>query len=116
MHTDATSRTTELQSLSRQEFWHQHVTQWQSSGLSKRTYCDRYELVYHQMVYWCSKHKAINTDEKPIAATGNGFVPVSVAPVCASAQCLSVRLPNGLLIEGIDQHNVALLSQVVRQL
>jgi len=44
-----------LQNLSREAFWHRHVSQWRESGLSKAAYCQQCSLVYHQMVYWCSK-------------------------------------------------------------
>ena len=45
----------DLQTLSRPDFWQQHITQCRESGLSKMAYCQQFSLVYHQMVYWCTK-------------------------------------------------------------
>ena len=114
--TTPTPDTPQLQTLSREAFWQRHVCQWRDSGISKMAYCKQYSLVYHQMVYWSSKQKLCTGDEPNIDEDFKGFVPVSVTTANTADQGLSIRLPNGLLIQGIDQHNVALLGQVIQQL
>jgi hypothetical protein len=101
-----------LQTLSRKSFWQRHVNQWRTSGLSKMAYCRQYSLAYHQMVYWSSK------EQKPVAdqsEKSSGFVAVTVA-AAASDQSLSVRLPNGVMIEGINDRSVALVGMLLEQL
>ena len=75
-------------------------------------YCQKYSLVYHQMVYWCSKAEKSGNDAKSASAN---FVAVTVTPTYADSG-LSVRLPNGISIEGIDEHSVALVGKLVEQL
>ena len=114
MQTNPSNNKPALQTLSRDSFWRRHVDQWRTSGLSKMAYCKEYSLVYHQMVYWCSKPE--NADEQQSHKnTSSDFVPVSVSPLPLSAG-LCVRLPNGIAIEGIDENNVGCVSQLVKQL
>lgn len=112
MQPDFTSESPRLQTLSREAFWQRHVNQWHESGLSKVAYCQQYSLVYHQMVYWCSKSnkKADNT-----RGGANDFIAVTVTPTQGHSG-LSIRLPNGIAIEGIDECSVALVGRVVEQL
>lgn len=116
MHTDTPKTEPRLQTLSREAFWQRHVCQWRDSGMSKMAYCQQYSLVYHQMVYWSSKQKVCNRDEPYADEDLKGFVPVSVTTANTADSGLSIRLPSGLLIHGIDQHNIALLLQVIQQL
>ena len=64
------------------------------------------------MVYRCSKDKKKGTDKEEVV---DNFVAVSVTPaLCESG--LSIRLPNGIIIEGIDQHSIALVGKLAQQL
>lgn len=112
MQTNASSHSPRLRTLSREAFWQRHVDQWRDSGLSKMAYCQQYSLVYHQMVYWCSKTENVVEEAK---ASSTDFVAVSVTPSIGGAG-LSVRLPNGIAIEGIDERSVALVGKLVEQL
>ncbi len=112
MRRNTSSDSPRLQTFSREAFWQRHVTQWRDSGLSKMAYCQQYSLVYHQMVYWCSK-AGKSVDDVKIASTD--FVTVTVSPTYADSG-LSVRLPNGISIEGIDEHSVALVGKLIEQL
>ena len=107
------SDTPRLQTLSREVFWQRHVTQWRDSGLSKMAYCKQFSLVYHQMVYWCSKSEEV-IDEAKIPA--NNFVATTVAPTGGGSAGLSVLLPNGISIDGIDELSVGLVRKLVEQL
>ena len=109
--TAATPESPQLQTLSREAFWQHHVTQWRDSGLSKMAYCQQYALVYHQMVYWCTK--ATNAQ---VHSHSNNFVPVAIAPAVDTSRGLSVRLPSGVAIEGIDERSIALVGKLLEQL
>jgi hypothetical protein len=106
------SETPRVQTLSREAFWQRHIGQWRDSGLSRVAYCKQYSLVYHQMVYWCSKETKETDDAK---GASSDFIAVSVAPTL-SHSALSIRLPNGIAIEGIDERSVALVGRLVGQL
>ena len=103
----------QLQTLSRQSFWQRHVLQWQSSGISKMAYCQQHSLVYHQMVYWSGKVENTAVDAKP--HTSGDFVRVAVSSASHNST-LSIRLPNGIAIEGIDECSVALVGKLIEQL
>ena len=64
------------------------------------------------MVYWCSKTGKLVDGTK---SASKDFVAVSVTPLYADFG-LSVRLPNGISIEGIDEHSVTLVGKLVEQL
>lgn len=36
----------------RKRAWQQHITDWQTSGLSGMAYCKQQSLTYCQFVYW----------------------------------------------------------------
>jgi hypothetical protein len=112
MQSKPTSEAPRLQTLSREGFWQRHVSQWRESGVSKMAYCQQYSLVYHQMVYWSSKKKK-QIDQTD--GTSNDFIAVSVTPTLGHS-ALSIRLPNGIAIEGINERSVALVGRLVEQL
>ena len=112
MHSNSLSTEPRLQTLSRGSFWQRHINQWRASGLSKMAYCRQYSLAYHQMVYWSNK------EQLPVAEQSNkpsGFVAVAVTATTTN-QNLSVRLPNGVIIEGINDRSVALVGILLEQL
>jgi hypothetical protein len=111
MHIDSFKDAPRLQSVSREAFWQRHVAQWRTSGLSKRAYCQQCALTYHQMVYWSKKENPVIELE----VGSGGFVAISVSPDERDAG-LSVRLPSGMMIEGIDDRSVDLVGKLIAQL
>lgn len=104
----------QLQSVTREQFWRHHIEQWQRSGLSKMRYCQDNELPYHQLIYWCGKHRQ---SVDIVSAAESGFVSVSVTPTDPSpATTLSVELPCGICIAGVNAETIALVPQLLRNL
>lgn len=64
------------------------------------------------MVYWCSKDEQITNDKEDASSN---FIAVSIKPAVYESG-LSIRLPNGITIEGIDQNSIALIGKLVEQL
>ena len=112
MSSDSPSIEPQLQSLSRRSFWQHHVDQWSTSGLSKMAYCKQYSLAYHQFVYWSNKEQQSVANQH---GKSSGFVALTVATQ-TSNQSLSIRLPNGIMIEGINDRSVALVGMLLEQL
>ncbi len=111
MHADSPSENPRLQTVSRKEFWQLHVEKWRTSGLSKMAYCQQYALTYHQMVYWSKKE---GTGVRPGVDLG-GFVAVAVSTDARDCG-LSLRLPNGITIEGINDRSIELVGKLIDQL
>lgn len=114
MQTNAKAASTEprLQTLSRADFWQQHVRQWRDSGLSKTAYSRQYALAYHQMVYWCGKEEKVVEESTPPT---KDFVAVSMAPTLGTSG-VSILLPNGVSINGIDEQSIAWVGRLIEQL
>ncbi len=111
MHPVSSSETPKFQTVSRKAFWQRHVEQWRTSGLSKMAYCQQYALTYHQMVYWSKKDEVgVGPD-----VDSGGFVAVTVS-TDARDSGLSLRLPNGITIEGINDRSIGLVGKLIGQL
>ena len=86
-------------------FWESHITGWKESHLSQAAYCQTHELAIHRFYYWKRKFEG-----KKRQVGSGGFV--SVRPVLAENQSLTVQLPNHIRIEGIATDNLHLLEVV----
>ncbi|WP_018405568.1 IS66 family insertion sequence element accessory protein TnpA [Marinobacter gelidimuriae] len=101
----------------RAHVWQQHITDWETSGVSGSAYCKQQSLVYHQFVYWRRKlAPAEDCLKQEQAATG--FTRVVSAPGAGigGADGLTVSLPGGVSITGLRAGNIELLGAVLRQL
>ena len=104
------------QSLSRQQFWDQHLQAYPRSGLSRMAYCREHGLVYHQLLYW-QKQAASSTADSGVAAldSPNQLIPVTLA-LRESPVPLTVVLPNGIQIRDIQPGNLSAINQLLEQL
>jgi hypothetical protein len=94
------------------EEWSDHLQAWRESGLSQRAYCQQADLKLHQFGYWRRKLERAPSHNLPALGNNGGFVPVTVQGERLSAG-LTITLPNGLRVQGIDQHNLALAKQLI---
>jgi len=101
----------------RAHVWQQHITDWQATGVSGSAYCKRQALVYHQFVYWRRK-LAPTEDSLEQEQSTTGFTRVVSAPGAGigGADGLTVSLPGGVSITGLNAGNIVLLGAVLRQL
>lgn len=86
--------------------WRSHIQAWQQSGLSQARYCQQHELVLCRFVYWRRKLR-----DRP--QPSSGFVQVTPR---ATSESLSVRLPSGLEIRGVDAGNLAVVTELLARL
>jgi hypothetical protein len=97
----------------RVQFWQEQVEAWQTSGLSGQAFCKQHDLSYHRFVYWRRKQSRTQPDPSASAA---GFVRVTQAQPASPDRELTLVLPNGVSITGIQAANVELLGAILRQL
>jgi len=97
-------------------FWQNHLTQWQSSGLSQAKYCRQHKLVSHQFSYW--KCKLLANSQPASPATKIGFARVQIAEVTEKqvSPSLSLRFQNGIEVLGVTLDNMPLIRQLVEVL
>ncbi|RMG33955.1 MAG: hypothetical protein D6720_10530 [Gammaproteobacteria bacterium] len=93
----------------RTAFWQQHVDAWQSSGLTRKAYCLEQGLRYSSFGYWVRKLR--EAEAPPPSA---GFVPVALAE--PHTMGLSLALPSGVEIRGIEQAHLRLVRELLEVL
>ncbi len=62
---------------SKRQYWHEHVSAWRRSGLSRAAYCGQHGLVPRQLGYWV-RHS--QTDGGDVGADALTLVPTRVRP------------------------------------
>ena len=94
-------------------YWQQQMTAWEQSGQSQKSFCEQRELNYHRFGYWRRKFL-----EQSLAGTvkqSNTFIPVQHLHA-DTVSGLSLTLPNGIVIQGIEQHNLPVVRQLLQPL
>ena len=41
-----------MSTINKAQFWQDHITTWQGSGLSQAAYCKQHEIKFHNFAYW----------------------------------------------------------------
>ena len=91
------------------KYWQKQITIWQQSGLSCVQFCQRHDLIYNRFMYWRQK------------LTPNGIEPEvehsGFTRVCCKDKSpednLELALPNGLVVQNINGHNVDLVRSLL---
>ena len=82
--------------------WPSQISAWRESGLPMTRYCQQHGLVTHQLSYHKRK---LDSRQAPSKATNSGFIQVHRSPQ-QTAENLTLRLRNGIVIEGITPSNL----------
>jgi len=90
-------------------YWASHVKEWKASGETQSGYCRRHRLKAYQLTYW--KHVLESNSSTDQTPTCSGFVAVQVAN--PQPQGLTIRLPNGLRLEGVHAENLTLARDLI---
>ena len=97
--------------------WRQHLDTWRTSGLSQNAYCREHTLKAHQFSYWKRKLAASTTDHKPITRQkSRAFIPLQVRHPSNTDNGLSLRLPNGCELSGIEAQHLPVVTQLIEVL
>ena len=95
------------------DYWQEQISAWEQTDQTQKSFCEDHDLDYHRFGYWRRKYR----EQSPsgVIQQGSGFVPVrhSLDRVATS---LILILPNGIRVQGIEESNLPLLSQLLRQL
>ncbi len=98
----------ECQALEAQ--WRVQVERWQASGQSQKAYCQANDLSYHRFGYW---HRKLNGVKKCVGAPGFARVARQISSPSAG---LSIRLPSGAVLHGVDSDNLPVVYQLLSRL
>ena len=85
--------------LRRREHWRRVLERWKACGLSQAEFCRRQSIPVWKMAWWRKRLKGEATEPAGL------FVPVQVAPACASGGDLELTLQSGRILRfgaGVD--------------
>ena len=91
------------------EQWRRHIAAWKASDQSQAAYCEANSLSYHRFGYWYRKFCGTGK------SSGAGFAKVSRQPFSHSPG-LSLVLPSGVVLQGIESTNLPVVYQLVSRL
>ena len=91
--------------------WSDIIQQWQCSALSGAEFCLQRDLVYHQFQYW--KQKLSKTSTHSTTKNPSTFVQVASVPV--SQEGITITLPGGIVIRGLNESNIGLVRRILEQ-
>ena len=101
------------------QHWKPRIKAWQESGLSQTGFCKNQHLNLQQFTYWKNKilgKAGVDHDSCTKNKPGHSaFVPVQSGSIGSDAS-LRMRLPNGIVLSGITEHNVVLLKTILQAL
>ena len=114
--------------------WQQRVEAWRESGLKQIEWCRQNDVEANRFWYWRRKLDLLSANkdsnacheatEENNAPSHSGFAPVAISPPISPEpepepelpSHLTVALPNGLSISGIDSSNLVLAGRLIEVL
>ena len=105
-------------SQSKHEHWKSIISAWRDSGLSQSAFCRKNKLNRPRFTYWRAKILGkTNKGYQPSTTRPDtsAFVPVQTSNNQSNAG-LRLNLPNGMILSGIDEHNIVLLKAIIHAL
>jgi len=103
----------DLKGRARRDYWQSQIEAWQLSGQSQKAFCRVHDLNYPQFVYWRGKFRQHTAS--PSAKASSGFVAV-VPTMSAVDSGLSLVLPNGLELRGLEASNLDVVLRLLARL
>ena len=91
------------------DIWKPHIEAQATSGLSGKAYCQQHDLNYNRFCYQKRKEQLGKLQSK-------AFIPVSVKGSHPPYSGLTVTLPNGISISGIDNQFPEASAALIRAL
>jgi len=89
--------------------WAKVIKQWKESGESQSRYCQIHNIKLHQLTYWAQVSKPAHRAEA--SENHSGFVSVQIPD--SQPVGLTIRLPNGLQLEGVTLSNLGVVQQII---
>ncbi|MEZ9059938.1 MULTISPECIES: IS66 family insertion sequence element accessory protein TnpA [Vibrio] len=94
-----------------QQHWQHHIDAWQQTQLSQAQYCRSHQLDQSQFSYW--KRKVLGASN---TSTVSSQFTIAQVETLHTTSTLSVTLPNGILIDGVDEMNAHVALKLAERL
>jgi hypothetical protein len=59
-----------MSTINKAQFWQDHITAWQGSGLSQVAYCKQHEIKFHNFAYWRNRLSHAKTPSAKLMKLG----------------------------------------------
>jgi hypothetical protein len=92
-----------MNTINKVQFWQDHITAWQGSGLSQVAYCKQHEIKFHNFAYWRNRLSPAKTPSAKLMKLG--AMPVSSR--------VMMNLPLGVRLELSASDRPAVLPAVL---
>ena len=103
----------DLKGQARRDYWQSQIEAWRASGQSQQAFCRRHDLNYAQFVYWRRKFEQSTASSSAKAASGF----VTVVPTMSAVESgLSLVLPNGVELRGVEASNLDVVLRLLGRL
>ncbi|WP_240205470.1 IS66 family insertion sequence element accessory protein TnpB [Vibrio sp. CyArs1] len=89
------------------QHWQHHIDAWQQTQISQAQYCRSHQLDQSQFSYW---------KRKVLGASNTSTVSSQFTIAQVETSTLSVTLPNGVLIDGVDEMNTHVALKLLERL
>jgi hypothetical protein len=94
-----------------QQTWQHHVQAWKTTNLSQAQYCRTHGLDQSQFSYWKRKFNRVNSVTQSVTSK---FALAQIETVTEHvSSSLTVTLPNGAQVEGIDESNAQIAAKLI---
>ncbi|MGR5132163.1 IS66 family insertion sequence element accessory protein TnpA [Vibrio alfacsensis] len=94
-----------------QQHWQHHIDAWQQTQSSQAQYCRSHQLDQSQFSYW--KRKVLGASNT--STVSSQFI-IAQVETQHTTSILSVTLPNGILIDGVDEMNAHVALKLLERL
>ncbi|MFT5889586.1 MAG: hypothetical protein ACI9BO_002414 [Zhongshania sp.] len=78
-----------MSTINKAQFWQDHITAWQGSGLSQAAYCKQHEIKFHNFAYWRNRLS-------PAKESASKLMKLGAMPVSSRVM---MNLPLGVRLE-----------------
>lgn len=100
-----------LAKLQQDDFWHRHILEYKSSGLSRAAYCRKHDIKLHQFKYrLVHLNNGHDTDKKPFARV---VVSKEQSNQIGSPTPVRVRFPGGSILEVAPNSDPVWLGRLI---
>lgn len=102
----------------RQAYWSEQNTLWESSGLAQQKFCKQQGLVYKEFVYWRGvlKKTKVSTSEPKLLKISIPATQQTSPSIAESPSCLEVILPMGIKLYIKTEADIGKASSLIQLL
>ena len=97
--------------------WQERIQSWRDSGLTQSAWCQQHGIRASKFGYWKRKLETAPSVKPVPHSSGFALAVSQPEPTAPSGMApLSITMPNGVTVSGIDDSNLSLVQRLVRDM